>query len=167
MKQCIAVVFGFILLAGCASTPPPSDNEKIIEQLSNLGLESREIDRGVLIVLPDIYFEFDKHDLTLDARKKLQDAAVILNGPLAIDREVAIEGHTDAIGTEQYNMELSLKRAGTVNQELFFSNMSEDRMSVEGFGESRPIAPNTNADGSDNPEGRAANRRVEIVLLNL
>ncbi|MDH3377472.1 MAG: OmpA family protein [Gammaproteobacteria bacterium] len=161
MGKTITILLSGLLLVACATT-----NEKLIDELKSYGLESRETDRGVVVILPDVFFEFDKYDLTLDARTRLQNASQTLNSTLAQSREIAIEGYTDSVGTEEYNVKLSEKRAETVQRELLFSNVSKGRTRAKGFGESNPIAPNTNADGSDNPEGRAKNRRVELIILN-
>ena len=161
MGKTITILLSGILLGACATT-----NERLIDELKSYGLDSRETERGVLVILPDVFFEFDEYELTLDAKTRLQNASQTLNGPLAKGRAIAIEGHTDSVGTEEYNMELSKKRAATVQRELLFSNVSQGRTQIKGFGESNPIVPNTNADGSDNPEGRAKNRRVEFIILN-
>jgi OOP family OmpA-OmpF porin len=77
------------------------------------------------------------------------------------DRQVLIIGHSDAVGDAAYNKELSERRAGLVKQ-FFVDNfeVEEDRLATQGWGESRPIAANTT------PEGRRANRRVEVLILN-
>ncbi len=84
--------------------------------------------------------------------------------PQAVARQITLEGHADAIGNDAYNLELSRWRADAVAQELVARGVRRDRLAVEGFGERRPIAPNTLPDGKDNPAGRALNRRVEAVV---
>ena len=81
--------------------------------------------------------------------------------------KVEVAGHTDSIGTEQYNQGLSERRAKAVYDYLTAHGIDAGRLvGPHGFGESHPIAPNTNADGSDNPEGRARNRRTELNVEN-
>jgi outer membrane protein OmpA-like peptidoglycan-associated protein len=76
-----------------------------------------------------------------------------------------VEGHTDAKGAEQYNQELSVRRATSVRDWLVRSaGLRAGSVTAVGFGETRPVAPNAKADGSDDPEGRQRNRRVEIVV---
>jgi outer membrane protein OmpA-like peptidoglycan-associated protein len=76
-----------------------------------------------------------------------------------------IEGHTDGKGTHPYNMKLSENRAGAVKQWLVTNvGVQASRIKTTGWGETRPVAPNTNPDGSDNPQGRQKNRRVELTL---
>jgi OOP family OmpA-OmpF porin len=80
---------------------------------------------------------------------------------------VEVAGHTDAIGTAEYNQGLSERRARAVYDYLTSHGVDASRISgPNGYGETRPIAPNTNADGSDNPEGRARNRRTELNVQN-
>ena len=75
-----------------------------------------------------------------------------------------IEGHTDSIGTDAYNQKLSEARARTVRDWLAKRNVIPASTPIRGFGKSMPIAPNTTADGKDDPEGRQRNRRVEVVF---
>jgi outer membrane protein OmpA-like peptidoglycan-associated protein len=80
-------------------------------------------------------------------------------------QEILIEGHTDSKGTEGYNLALSEKRANAVKRWLVEKGgLDSKKIITRGYGESRPIAPNTNPDGSDCPEGRARNRRVEVYV---
>lgn len=73
--------------------------------------------------------------------------------------------HTDGKGSDAYNQKLSERRADSVRQWLGQKEgLAQVKMTTQGFGAARPVAPNTNKDGSDNPEGRQKNRRVEIVL---
>ena len=75
--------------------------------------------------------------------------------------------HTDSVGTEQYNQGLSERRATAVYDYLTSNGIDASRLQgPTGYGESRPIAPNTNPDGTDNPEGRARNRRTELNVQN-
>lgn len=115
-----------------------------------------------LTVGADALFEFDKWTLTADAEETLTAL-----GPLvqkAGKHPIHIEGHTDGIGSAGYNQTLSEKRAQTVKDWLASHGYVPASASVQGFGKTRPIAPNTNPDGSDNPKGRQENRRVEVVI---
>jgi outer membrane protein OmpA-like peptidoglycan-associated protein len=119
-----------------------------------------------VVLVPDVFFEFGKFELNDDARGKLELIANVINNTKTDERQILVEGHTDSIGSDEYNMNLSRQRAEAVTSELVFGNVRPDRVVTEWVGESRPIAPNENEDGSDNPEGRELNRRVEIVVLN-
>lgn len=111
----------------------------------------------------DILFDFDSADIRKEAADALmQVAAMIEERPGA---PVRIEGHTDSKGSEDYNQRLSENRAQSVMDWFTdFGGLESVSFEIIGLGESDPAAPNENADGSDNPEGRQANRRVEIVI---
>jgi len=117
------------------------------------------------IDLSGVNFDFDKSTLRPDAVAILEQAVAILNGHP--DMRVEVAGHTDSVGTEPYNQVLSDHRARAVYDYLTSHGVDASRMSgPTGYGETRPIAPNTNEDGSDNPEGRARNRRTELNVRN-
>src|SRR3990170_1350187 len=137
-----------------------ASNRKLLEELKKRNLEARETSRGVVVNLPDILFEFGRAELTTDARGKVGDVAEVLSHQ-ARKRRVAVEGHTDSIGGDAYNQRLSEQRAEAVAGALGASGLNRGRMAVKGYGERYPVAPNGNPDGSDNPAGRAKNRRVE------
>jgi len=119
----------------------------------------------VSIDLKGVNFDFDKATLRPDAVAILSEAAEILRRYPELRVEVA--GHTDSIGTDAYNQGLSERRARAVYDYLTSNGVDASRLAgPNGYGESRPIAPNTNPDGSDNPEGRAQNRRTELNVQN-
>ena len=111
----------------------------------------------------DVLFDFDKADLRPDAVPSLEKVGAVLREYPAAP--VVIEGHTDSKGADAYNQTLSEKRAASV-QDWLVENAGIDpaRLSTRGWGESKPVAPNTKPDGSDDPDGRQKNRRVEITL---
>lgn len=121
-------------------------------------------DGAIVIDLPgDVLFDFDKHDLRPDALATLEKLAALLGS--FPRRAVAVEGHTDAKGSDGYNDALSRRRADAVQRYLADHDASPQRhYEVRGYGEKRPVAPNAHADGSDDPQGRQKNRRVEVVL---
>ncbi len=142
-----------------------SRNRQLLEELKRRNLEARETERGVVVNLPDVLFEFGRSDLTGDAQSRVQGIADVLNNQ-AQGRRVSIEGHTDAIGGEEANQRLSERRATSVAGALTTSGVDQARVTTTGYGERYPVAPNTNPDGSDNSAGRAKNRRVEVVIEN-
>ncbi len=159
----------FVILAMClavSSCTSKLTNEDLVSEFERLNFQTMEDERGVVVLVPDVFFEFGKFDLSDEARGKLEIISNVINSNTSDTRKILVEGHTDSRGTEEFNMNLSRERAETVTNELTFGNVRPDRVVTEWVGESRPIAPNENADGSDNPEGRQANRRVEIVILN-
>jgi outer membrane protein OmpA-like peptidoglycan-associated protein len=78
--------------------------------------------------------------------------------------EIEISGHTDSKGDDNYNQKLSEARAQSVVNYLISKGIDKDRLSAIGYGETMPVAPNKNDDGSDNPEGREKNRRTEYKV---
>jgi outer membrane protein OmpA-like peptidoglycan-associated protein len=140
-------------------------NRDLLEELKKQNLEVRETERGVVVNLPDILFEFGKANLAGNAREKVQDIATVLNDK-AQGRRISVEGHTDSIGTEAANQILSERRADAVAAALEAQGVSSQRITAKGFGKKFPVAPNKDPDGADNPAGRAKNRRVEVVIEN-
>ncbi|HVR99893.1 MAG TPA: OmpA family protein [Thermoanaerobaculia bacterium] len=114
------------------------------------------------LVGADALFEFDKATLTPDAEETL-DALVPLLAK-AGKHPAAIEGHTDSKGSDTYNQTLSEKRALAVKDWLVQKSAVAAATPTQGWGERRPVAPNAKPDGSDDPQGRQKNRRVEVVL---
>ena len=117
------------------------------------------------IDLKGVNFDFDQATLRPDGVVILDEAIAILGRYPELRVEVA--GHTDSVGSDAYNQGLSERRARTVHDYLTGHGIDAGRLvGPNGYGESRPIAPNTNPDGSDNPEGRARNRRSELNVQN-
>lgn len=109
----------------------------------------------------DVLFDFDKAELKPEADGELQKAAdVIRQKGKGL---ILISGYTDSKGSDAYNKRLSLARAQAVKN-WFEAQGLHQNYQTEGLGAANPVAPNTNDDGSDNPEGRAKNRRVEIIV---
>lgn len=140
-------------------------NRELLEELKKQKIEARETERGVVVNLPDVLFEFGKANLTESARAKVQDIAEVLNDQ-AQGRRVSVEGHTDSIGSESANQLLSERRADSVASALEAEGVSSQRLTAKGYGKRYPVAANTHADGADNPAGRAKNRRVEVIIEN-
>jgi len=152
-----------VLISGCASQQ--YSNKQLLDLFDERGFRTIETDQGVVVFLPEVYFEFDSSELTGTAQEKLSEIGVILIDPRALDRNVLVEGHTDSIGNDAYNETLSLNRAEAVADALVTQGVHDDRITRRGYGKKYPIAPNTEPDGRDNPEGRAQNRRVEIIVV--
>ncbi len=105
----------------------------------------------------DVLFDFDKSDIKPDARGKLDDLAAKLGG---VNLEVVIAiGHADAVGPDEYNQKLSVRRAESVKKYLVSKNIEQNRVYTEGKGEKQPVATNKTK------EGRAKNRRVEVEVI--
>lgn len=109
-----------------------------------------------------LYFEYDSVALHPRTQKQLNIVANILKASPA--KKLKISGHTDALGTETYNMALSQQRADAVKQFFLDQGLPLTQVVTVGLGRSQPLSPNANPDGSDNPSGRSKNRRAEILL---
>jgi len=109
------------------------------------------------IVLRAVHFDFDKSNIRRDAIPVLDEAVNVLKQePASVS--VICAGYTDSIGSDRYNMKLSMRRADAVKKYLVSKGIPASRIKVEGFGESNPVASNATA------EGRAQNRRTELKL---
>ena len=111
----------------------------------------------------DVLFDFDKATIKKEAEPSLQNLATVLKAnPGAA---VTIEGHTDAKGADAYNQTLSEQRAASVKQWLVTNaQVNGASIATRGWGKSKPVTHNAKPDGSDDPDGRAKNRRVQIVV---
>jgi len=119
-------------------------------------LEAEQTERGWVLTLRDVLFDFDRAELKPGAAATIDRIAQFLDeNP---DRNIAIEGHTDASGSAVYNRELSRQRAEAVRQALVDRGVASSRIEVRALGEDFPVATN------DTPAGRQLNRRVEIVF---
>jgi photosystem I P700 chlorophyll a apoprotein A2 len=130
--------------------------------LKDLG--AKVTDREIHVDLAaDVLFDFDKFTLRPAANETLKKVGqVVASYP---DAPLLIEGYTDGKGTHDYNIKLSQNRAAAVKKWLVDNaQIKASRISTKGLGEAKPVAPNRKPDGSDDPEGRQENRRVELTL---
>jgi len=135
-----------------------AENRKLIEELRRRGADARGTDRGVVVNLPDVLFEFGKARITNPAQRTIRDISeVIMSVPA---RGIYVEGHTDSVGTLTYNQKLSEDRSWSVADELVKDGVEKGRLYVKGFGENDPIATNSTE------SGRQRNRRVEVIIGN-
>jgi outer membrane protein OmpA-like peptidoglycan-associated protein len=129
--------------------------EQIRQQL-NLILETRETARGLIVNLSDVLFDSGQYSLKPGAREKLAKVSgIILAHP---GLTLQIEGHTDSIGSDDFNQRLSEKRADSVRTYLVGEGISGDTVTAIGLGKADPVATNTTA------AGRQQNRRVELIV---
>jgi outer membrane protein OmpA-like peptidoglycan-associated protein len=113
-------------------------------------------ERGLVLRLGDVLFDFDSAELKPDARKKLDSILDIIRKKYP-DREIIVEGHTDSTGRPEYNRKLSRERARSVARQLH-RGLDHDKLSYRGYGEKKPLESN------ETREGRKKNRRVEIII---
>jgi outer membrane protein OmpA-like peptidoglycan-associated protein len=128
---------------------------QILAQLNAI-LETRDTARGLIVNMSDVLFDTGKYTLRPGAREKLAKVSgIVLSHPgLAL----AVEGHTDSVGGDEYNMRLSENRANSVRDYLIAQGISQANISAKGFGKTMPVADNSTA------AGRQMNRRVELVV---
>jgi outer membrane protein OmpA-like peptidoglycan-associated protein len=142
-----------------------SQQRALEAELGASGFETRVDDRGVTVLVTDVLFDYDSDALTSAGSRAVAKIAEIVKR-LAPDNALICEGHTDAYGTQTYNFELSLRRARRVAGTLEDAGIDPARVTSQGYGETRPLVAEKTADGSDDPEGRARNRRVEVVIAS-
>ncbi len=112
----------------------------------------------------DALFDFDRSNLKPGGRARLDRLASDISRAERVSA-IKIVGHTDSKGTDAYNMRLGQRRADTVAGYLSSRNIPAAKITTRSMGESQPVAPNTQPNGKDNPEGRALNRRVEVTTV--
>lgn len=160
MHRCVLAIFGkwlalLVLLATSACAPSLATRQAAT--LSDLGFEPTP--DGWLLTLPErISFEFNQADLAPPLRVSIADAARRL---LAVDiRGLRVAGHTDNIGTAEYNRDLSVRRADSVAAVFIAAGFAAENVESRGYGAGQPAADNASE------EGRALNRRVEIIVTS-
>ena len=125
----------------------------LVAEITNL----QQTQRGLVISLSDILFDVGKSTLKAGAQASIGRIAVVLRQ--YPQHQILVEGHTDATGGDDFNLQLSRDRANSVRTELVAGGVDASKIAAEGFGETRPVATN------DTPAGRQQNRRVEIVIV--
>ncbi|HLK63958.1 MAG TPA: OmpA family protein [Bryobacteraceae bacterium] len=129
--------------------------ERLRQQLNTI-LETRESARGLIVNISDVLFDFNKFTLKPGAREKMAKVSGILLAYPGL--KIQVEGHTDSIGSDEYNQRLSEQRADSVRDYLIAQGVPNQAVTAMGFGKTRPVASN------DSDAGRQQNRRVELVV---
>jgi len=122
----------------------------------NAVLQTRDSARGLIVNMSDVLFDTARYSLRPSAREKLSKVAGIVSGHPGL--KLAVEGHTDNVGKEDYNQRLSEQRSGAVRDFLILQGMAANSVTGAGFGVTRPVVSN------DTAAGRQQNRRVELVI---
>ncbi|HUO59984.1 MAG TPA: OmpA family protein [Candidatus Acidoferrales bacterium] len=128
---------------------------RLLQQLNSV-LQTRDTARGLIVNMNDVLFDFGKATLRPGARLRLAKVAGIIQA--YPDLKLQVEGHTDSVGSDQYNQELSERRAAAVRDFLVQEGVPLNNVSAQGYGKKDPVATNETA------EGRQANRRVDLVV---
>lgn len=122
------------------------------------GATVERVGEGIKVTFASgILFDVNKSDLRPTAQENISKLAEVLNK--YPDTNILIEGHTDSDGTEEYNQKLSERRAASVSYFLAQQSVTSSRVTTMGYGELQPVADNSN------PEGKQANRRVEVAIM--
>ena len=129
--------------------------QQLLTQL-NLILATRDTARGLIVNMSDVLFDFNKYTLRPGAREKLAKIAGIVLAHPGLKLEV--DGYTDSVGTDEYNLKLSQQRADSVRAYLIEQGINPDNVNSKGFGKANPVVSN------DTAAGRQQNRRVEMVV---
>ncbi len=140
-----------------------SGNSNLPDITLNPILVSKEVTDGKYIVIRNIYFDFNDFSLNREDKIELERMVGIMKQYPSLEFEII--GHTDEIGPTSYNLQLSRNRARTVLDYLIDNGIHETRLKSKGVGEIVAIVFNTLEDGTDNPERRKLNRRVEFRIL--
>jgi OmpA-OmpF porin, OOP family len=140
-----------------------TDQVLSVDTMLNAELCLQPYKKDVPITLENIFYEFDSANLTDTSKLVLDQLVKIMKDNPAI--EVELSAHTDNKGTDDYNQELSQRRAQSCVDYLMSQGVAGTRMIAKGYGEARPVAPNTFKNGNDNPDGRQKNRRTEFKVM--
>jgi outer membrane protein OmpA-like peptidoglycan-associated protein len=146
---------GYVFRDVKVTVPGPSNTVKTMSQV----IEMEKPSVGQKLILRNIYFDFDKATLHHESITELKNILAFMNNNAHI--KVEISGHTDSKGNDDYNLNLSQRRAETVVNWLIENGIAKDRMIAKGYGEKMPLASN-----DDEEEGRELNRRIELKILS-
>ena len=136
-------------------TKRPQLRERLRQQLNTI-LETRETARGLIVNISDVLFDFNKYTLKPGAREKLAKVSGILLAYPGL--KIQLEGHTDSIGSDEYNLKLSQDRADSVRDYLVQEGVPAESVTAVGLGKEGSVATN------DTAAGRQQNRRVDMVV---
>jgi outer membrane protein OmpA-like peptidoglycan-associated protein len=128
---------------------------QLLEQFNQI-LQTTETARGLIVNMSDVLFDTARYTLKPGAREKLAKLSGIILGHPGL--KIAVEGYTDSIGSDEYNMKLSENRANAVREFLVAENINSDAVTAQGFGKTNPVADNSTS------AGRQMNRRVQLVV---
>lgn len=146
------------------------DPASLKDLVTNITLDTvlvlEKIDLNKYFIVENIYYDLDKSDIRPDAARELDKLVQMLKDNPEITK-IELSSHTDSIASVEYNLDLSQRRAESAVRYMVQQGILKDRIVAKGYGELRPIARNTNPDGTDNPDGRQRNRRTEFKILEI
>lgn len=161
---------GFLVKRGQYQTVGKSvDLATLKDLITNITLDTLlvldRLEKNKVFVLKNIYFGYDSANIRPESARELDKLVEVLNDNPEI--KIEMSSHTDSVGSVEYNINLSQRRAAATVNYLIKKGIAATRLVAKGYGESKPIARNTNPDGSDNPDGRQRNRRTEFKILEI
>jgi OOP family OmpA-OmpF porin len=133
-----------------------AEADQLTRELSDL--KAKQTERGIVLTVGDVHFATGKADLSPDAMRSVDKLVEFLQKYTT--RNVLIEGHTDSVGSDEFNLTLSQKRADSLKEALTGKGVEEKRITTIGYGKKFPVASN------DTTTGKQQNRRVEVSILN-
>ena len=133
-----------------------AEANQLLKELSEL--RAKQTEGGIVLTMGDVLFATGKATLSSEANRNIDKLVDFLQK--YPNRDVLIEGHTDSVGQDEYNLALSQKRADAVKEQLVAKGIPEERITTKGYGRRYPVASN------DTSAGRQQNRRVEVIILN-
>jgi outer membrane protein OmpA-like peptidoglycan-associated protein len=133
-----------------------AETDQLMKELANL--KAQQTERGIVLTIGDVLFATGKSDLSSEALRSVDKLAEFLQKNS--NRNVLIEGHTDSVGGDEFNLKLSQRRAEAVKEALTGKGVAEERITPKGYGKKYPVASN------DTTAGKQQNRRVEVIILN-
>src|SRR6202012_2687662 len=143
--------------------PMPLQGKMSRDTLNNPEICLQALKVNKPIVLKNILYDFGKPSLRPESEIVLNELVTLLKDNPKI--RIELSSHTDSIGSDAFNQNLSQLRAQLCVDYIVSRGISKDRLIAKGYGKSRPIAPNSLPNGQDNPEGRQLNRRTEFTVL--
>ncbi len=133
-----------------------AETDQLLKEFSEL--KAQQTERGVVLTMGDVLFAFGQSALLAGAIRNVEKVADFLEKNPT--RNILIEGYTDSVGSDDFNLALSQKRADAVKGQLVVNGVGSDRITTKGYGKQFPVASN------DSAGGRQLNRRVEVLILN-
>jgi outer membrane protein OmpA-like peptidoglycan-associated protein len=133
-----------------------AEADQLTKELSDL--KAKQTERGIILTIGDVLFATGKADLSPEAMRSVDKLVEFLQK--YTNRNVLIEGHTDSVGSDEFNLTLSQKRADSLKEALTGKGVEEKRITTIGYGKKYPVASN------DTASGKQQNRRVEVSILN-
>jgi outer membrane protein OmpA-like peptidoglycan-associated protein len=128
---------------------------------ANMCLKNFSVNKPILI--KNILYDFNKATLRPESEKALDEIVSVLKTNPGI--RIELSSHTDSVGSNSYNMNLSQGRAQSCVDYIISKGISAERLTAKGYGKTRPVAPNSLPNGHDNPSGRELNRRTEFTVI--